>query len=216
MPRRPNTRPTSIYWLYDTRTGIPFYCGKTIQKIEYRLTAHQVDAKRHPTRPVYAYILKCGDNIRIEWKATVPVGGDWVAAEQWWVAELRRINPKCVNVSNGGDGAPGHIKSDATKALMRIKMTGRTFGPETIAKMSQRMKGTTIRKGKKLSPEASAAHSARQLGKKRGPQSPEHRAAIGAGQVGKIVTDATRARQRAAWKRRKARATAPQIPPPPY
>jgi hypothetical protein len=204
VPRRPNIRPTFIYWLYDTRTGIPFYCGKTVIKLEYRLNNHFSNSLRYPTRPVSARLFEYGEgNVRIDLIETVPIGEDWAARERHWIAELRRINPSCANVSNGGDGAPGHVKSQATKELMRDKMLGRTFAPETLAKMSARMRGTQIRKGKKLSPEQSAKMSAARMGKKRGPQSAEHRAAIGASQIGKIVTEETRAAQRAAWERRR-------------
>lgn len=209
MPRRPNTRPTNIYWLFDVRPetlatyplGRPFYCGKTVQEIRYRLTAH----KTTPKGGAKEMLLACGEYVRTELMEVVPVGGDWIARERGWIRTLRLVNPDCVNVADGGQGAPGNVRTEASKRLMSEKMKGRKFSPETIAKMSARMRGNPIRKGKKLSPEQSAALSASRFGKKRGPQSVEHREKIGAAQRGRRMPESQKAALRAAWVGRKAR-----------
>lgn len=50
MRRRKNQRLTFIYWLFDTQTGVPFYCGKTVMEPARRLLAHKYDAKNGTTR----------------------------------------------------------------------------------------------------------------------------------------------------------------------
>ena len=124
MPRRPNTRPTNIYWLLDTRPemllvwpdGKPFYCGKTIFKPEKRLADHRGrDSRRHPHRPIAVRLKECDGQVRVILKEVVPVNVDWQERERQWVAKLRAEFPDCVNVANGGEGGAGCIPSEETR-----------------------------------------------------------------------------------------------------
>lgn len=212
MPRRPNTKSTNIYWLFDMRpeviaaghpNGFPFYCGKTVQKIEYRLNAHGHDISNHPERPLYVRLRECGKHVRTQLMEIVPFDSDWCVREKSWIRTLRGINPDCVNVSDGGGGAPGNVVSERQKTIMREKMLGRTVSPETRAKMSARMKGTSIRKGKKATPEVRAAMSAARTGRKMGPHSPEWSAKISAAQKGREMPEEHRLKLVEAWKTRR-------------
>lgn len=182
MARRKNTKPTNIYWLFDTRTGVPFYCGKTVDTPRTRLTHHFDEAARAPRRPVLCRLLELGrDNVRIEVVETVPVGSEWGVRETHWIAALRAVNPDCVNVSSGGAGTPGFIPSIATRQRMSVAQQGRTHSPEACAKISaatgqrmqrpeQRDRISTALKGRTYSDETLAKMSAGQ--KKRFAQQP--------------------------------------------
>lgn len=122
MARRPLTSPTTIYWLYDTRPetiakgwveGYPFYCGKTIHAPEKRFGQHKSTAWRTRTKPVSLMILACGPFVEIRTIEVVPVSEDWQQREQHWIAVLRKLNPACTNVCDGGEGLPGYIRPKA-------------------------------------------------------------------------------------------------------
>lgn len=128
--------PTNIYWLVDTRTGVPFYCGKTITSPQRRLVCHFGEATRAPNRPVLRRIVEIGENsVRIDVIEIVPYDGDWEDREKYWISTLRLINPNCANVSSGGAGAPGLILSDATRNKMSKARQGRTVSIETRSKI---------------------------------------------------------------------------------
>lgn len=161
----------------------------------------------------------------------VPIGGDWADRERVWVAKLRTINPSCLNVSNGGDGAPGHIKSDETKALMSRKMMGRKFSPETLAKMSASKLGVSHPKGRKLSTAVRLQMSIQRRGRKLKPHTPEARARIAASNLGQKRSENAIAAMRAGWEIRRLTPVSAEtraklsaaykrrftnIPPPPY
>ena len=81
-------------------------------------------------------------------------------AEIFWIAYLRSQNVELYNATDGGDGAPGYLWTEAAR---NATSEGTKIG---LARMT---------------PEEKAAHSANQsaaqTGKKRGPQSPESNAA---------------------------------------
>lgn len=117
--RRADDRPTTIYWLIDTRSGLPFYCGKTVFSAERRFAQHQCAAINGARTPTSKRIRACGDGIRIHIVEVVPVGGDWQYREQSWIRVLRGSFPDCTNVADGGQGAAGVIHSTRSRANMR-------------------------------------------------------------------------------------------------
>lgn len=202
MPRQKNTRPTNIYWLYDTRPetvaafgpqGRPFYCGKTVLAPSRRLDSHKWTARRYPTDPHSQRILECGDSINIRVMEIVPPESNWCVREQFWIATIRVLFPGGTNVLAGGQGAPGWIPSAAAREKARIArvqqnkslehrakisaaLRGRKASPETCARIS------AAKRGQKHSPESNAKRSATQTGRKR---SPEAVAKTAAGLLGK-------------------------------
>lgn len=191
MPRRPNTRPTSIYWLSDARTGIPFYCGKTVFTPEKRLKGHYRTASEKPQRPLSIRIAEAGAHIRVETVETVPVGQDWAARERWWIYTLRTFYTGCVNATDGGEGLPGVIFSAETRAKIGDVHRGSKRSPEARAKMS------AARKLRVITDETRARLSA--AGKIR---SAESRAKSAASSRGRVPSAETRAKLSAALKGR--------------
>lgn len=186
--RRKETRPTSIYWLVDTRTNTPFYCGKTVQKIEHRLHKHKSDISVNPHRPISKKLSECKENVRICVVEVVPAADDWTVREKHWIALLRKSFPDVVNIADGGQGVSGYIPTEATRqkltivnrrkaadpafrARLSIACTGRRYSDETKAKVGAAHKGKTI------SPEHRAILSAAHKGK---PKSAEQRAKMSA------------------------------------
>lgn len=168
MPRRPNTLPTSIYWLYDMRvetvalgypTGFPFYCGKTVHGVGERLSDHRYTATKFPKRKLSRMLVTCGEFVRTEVKEIVPVEGKWADRERSWIRTLRHINSNCCNVSNGGDGPAGMIHSAETREKLRIISTGRKMPPGHGEKIAQKTRG------QKRTPETRARMGAAQSGK---------------------------------------------------
>lgn len=206
--RRPNARPTVIYWLFDTRTNTPFYCGKTVIPPAHRLAQHKRDAVKGRTK-IHAAVRDCGDSIVIHPMEIVLPGDDWGAREKRWIQILRHTNPNLCNTADGGAGTPGRIVSAETRAKIVEGNLGRKHSAETRAKLSAIGKGKkrsveSVEKGRakmigrKLSAEHIAKVVAANKGKKRKPHSAETRAKISAGNKGKVLSAETRQRMRAA------------------
>lgn len=214
LRRIPNTRPTLIYWLIDTRTNQPFYCGKTVNPAYRRLVNHKYEAA-HGNRKVHRRVRECGDDIRILVVETVAADADWSAREKHWIYVLRGSFPDNCNSANGGAGAPGRVLTEETKAKLRERLkgkpmhsaetkerlrqlgTGRKYSQETIEK---RRRAT---KGRKRTPEQCAAISARQKALFASPEGAKHRQALTQSRKGVKVSAETRAKQSAARQGRK-------------
>lgn len=212
MPRRPNTKPTSIYWLVDTRPetltdwpdGLPFYCGKTVGKIQRRLAGHKRDALRFPGREMGKRLIACANYVEIRCTEIVPIKGDWIERERCGIKFIRDNFPECLNIADGGEGPAGRIPSAKTRALLRAANLGKKATPETRAKLSAALKGRKLPEdvvarmklrrsteesrektrltltGKKHSAERRQNISAGHRGKKYPPRSAEHCAKIAA------------------------------------
>lgn len=212
--RRPNTRSTSIYWLVDTRTNRPFYCGKTVLPLSTRLTQHKYEAA-HGNRKVHAKVRECGDHVRIHLMETVPPGEDWGEREKRWIYLLRQTQFETYNSANGGAGVPGRITSDETKARLSALFKGKfTHTVETRAKLSaigmgrkrsreSVEKGRAKMLGRKLTPEQHAALRERNKMLFAGPRGDELRAIISRRRKGIPVSEETRAKLSAAHRGRK-------------
>jgi hypothetical protein len=163
MPRQKNTRPTSIYWLVDIRPetiaagwaqGLPFYCGKSVRP-EARLREHKRASSLDSSRPVLVRIYECGESVRLDVLETIDAEGDWISREKHHIALLRRINPECTNVADGGEGIPGFIPNEQQRANIGAATRARSQCPKYRSRLS------ASHKGQKLSPkhrEQCAAH----------------------------------------------------------
>lgn len=96
------------------------------------------------------------------------------------------------NYTDGGDGCSGAKREQSTKDLIRAKMLGRKFSDETIAKMRLAAQNR--------GPEFHEKRARKLRGRK---HTLEHRAKISAAGIGKIVSDATRAKLSALHKGKK-------------
>lgn len=150
--KRKITRPTFIYWLVDMRPemiasgwsrGLPFYCGKTDRKPHTRLYEHKRDASRNPYGLVGPRVVECGEHIEIQVMETIPADGNWRSKERRWIWLLRGSFPNTCNVSDGGDGASGVVRSAEWCARLSARLTGRMVSPATRALLSAINTGKT-------------------------------------------------------------------------
>lgn len=175
--------------------GFPFYCGKTVRSVERRFERHKYDALRYwPKRKMTIAMLSCGESVRIETVEIVSPTDDWRAREKHWVTELRKINPDCANISDGGDGVPGHVPTQSTRAKLSAANKGRKLPPAQIESLRR------IHLGSKHSPETCAKRGAAHRGMKRPPGTGEK---IGMAHRGMVRSDAAREKMRAAKLGRK-------------
>jgi hypothetical protein len=101
----------TIYALFDVLTGDVKYVGQTKLGIRRRLALWRSNSKKHPTRPVCAWILDLGRmRVGIKWLEEV---SDSKAdeQEQYWIART----PGLLNISIGGPGTTGMTQTASTK-----------------------------------------------------------------------------------------------------
>jgi hypothetical protein len=117
---------TKIYLLRDPIDGSVRYVGKTVQTLARRLGIHvsrRSTYKSHANswiigllaigkRPLIELIELCGD--------------DWEERERFWIAHYRMIGASLTNHTDGGEGKPGNMPSEETRAKMRAAHARRT------------------------------------------------------------------------------------------
>lgn len=102
---------TRIYALCEFPSQVPRYVGKTVQPLRLRMAAHQRTSRRAARLPVHRWLAKREREARqvcIRWLETVHQGGDWQARERHWIAALRADGADLLNLTEGGEGLPGH------------------------------------------------------------------------------------------------------------
>jgi hypothetical protein len=156
MPRRPNTRPTLIYWLVDVRpetlaarggVGFPFYCGKTVYSTGKRLADHCIQARRHPNRPVARWLKACEAYVIVHVVEVVPADQDWSARERRWIWVMRGAFPGTANVTAGGQGMPGYVWSPEQRQRSSRLQKGKRLTPEHVEAIRNARTGTSKVKG---------------------------------------------------------------------
>lgn len=110
---------TIIYALLDPRSGAVRYVGKTKRALRARVRAHINRAPgqlRIPSAAWVAALAKDGlEPLAVE---LARVEDDWEAAEQFWIAEMRRRGADLLNQTAGGGATLGFRLSDAAKARL--------------------------------------------------------------------------------------------------
>jgi group I intron endonuclease len=133
-----------IYMATNKITG-KSYIGKTTQQLAKRVASHYSNAGRlnhHFPNALKKYRKQ-------DWKWSVlaryiPIH-ELGEIEKLWIAAIDAYFGG-YNSSLGGDGDPGHVKSEATRKKLREAMLGRTFSEETKQKMSEAKKGKPLSK----------------------------------------------------------------------
>lgn len=221
LRRRPNTRDTLIYWLFDVRPeilaqwpkGYPFYCGKTVMRLMARINKHRSDARKYPNKAISKRLNECGEHFRVQVVEVVPCTVNWSDREKFWISTLRLLWNGAVNLTAGGQGQAGYVPSDEVRMKLSNSLKGRVFSDEhraNIGKASASRSPDVYRrigesqKGRTASPETRQKLSVAGKGK---PKSPETRARMSAAQSArpkrKPISDETRAKMSAASKGKK-------------
>lgn len=194
------TRTWKIYSLSDPRTEEVRYIGVTFrgkQRFNEHISRAITGGKTHRDNWIRSLIA---DGVRPVFAIIEDGQGEgWQAAERCWIARYQPTG-RLVNLTDGGEGAPGYVPTPELRAKWsqmrrgvpyepgRIPaMLGKKHTPEAVAKIQRastgrvmpetmRAKLSAYRKGKPTT-EASAASVAARTGK---PLSEAHKAKIAA------------------------------------
>ena len=167
----------------------PFYVGKGTWKRAH--TCSVAGRNEWHTRIVRKYGRK---NIVIE---TIECASEAEAffRERMVIASLRNAGYELCNMTEGGEGASGAVRSQETREKHRLASTGRRHSNETKKKLAE------ISRGKTLSPEARAKVSAASKGRIKSPETLEK---MRVAMTGRRLTDEVKAKLSAAATGRKA------------
>lgn len=108
------------------------YVGLTTQNIEKRLIQHTRQALSGTNTPVYHWIRKHNPNVVIS--VIEEVSKEILCdREIYWIAYLKSEGYPLLNLSVGGDGPLGVVRSEETRRKMSEATKGRRKSPEHIA-----------------------------------------------------------------------------------
>ncbi len=151
-------RAWHIYTLADPRSGAIRYVGWSLNPRQ-RLNAH-VWRARHGGVYKYHWIAQLlALGLRPSLAVVESGDGDYAEAERRWIAHYRALGCRLTNLTDGGDGAPGHRPSAAARAKMSVAHRGKRLAPESAAKIAAALKG------RKHSPEHRANSTAARKGR---------------------------------------------------
>jgi uncharacterized protein (DUF433 family) len=149
-----------IYGLHDPRTGELRYVGKTTQPLQKRIQGHLYEAKS-THRHVSHWLMKlAAENL----SPTISVIANAFSEEELNQLEIRHIalarnaGLNLTNLTDGGEGASGFIRTPETCAKLSAANKGRRPSSETRAKISLSNKGNPLLQGPRPSLQASNHH----------------------------------------------------------
>lgn len=139
-------KPVLIYGLIDPRNNELRYVGKTENNLLARLRSHVHRAVvERPTLHVSRWLATMiSDGVRPEIMLleTVPIGGDWIEAECFWIEAMRALGCRMTNLTPGGDF--GGVPTPEYRERLSRAMKGRIITPEARAKISEANKGRKL------------------------------------------------------------------------
>lgn len=135
---------TAIYALCEEDYS-PRYVGKTDYYLHVRHKAHISAALRRPRLPVHKWLAKraaAGKRLVIRLIEYVPAGMDWAARGRHWVAQYRQQGHAMLNLTDGGEGLPGHrFTAEHREKISTRLRTGAAFSCETCGASFWRKRG---------------------------------------------------------------------------
>jgi len=108
---------TAIY-AFEDHGGEVRYVGKTTQYLIDRRKAHLRPKQISGRLPVNIWLRKRKDAEGFVTRLLehVPPFGDWAAREKHWIKFFRERGDRLLNLTDGGEGLPGHKFTDEHKA----------------------------------------------------------------------------------------------------
>lgn len=127
----------TIYGIIDPTTAHVRYVGYTSLSPAARLKRHLQSAFNEKSKlPVHRWLR----SLAITPQIIVLESGDdasWHYREKWWIAHFRLLNPRMLNLSDGGYI---HIPDESRKRAAK-KLKNRRYGPEYGKRISEAKKG---------------------------------------------------------------------------
>lgn len=174
-------RTTYIYKLCDpSGESAREYVGMTVCP-STRLAAHLYGTPKKHTyngRWLKSLIMR-GIKPEMVILEVIPPGGDYQAAEQKWISQLRLGGVILTNLTDGGEGTRGYKPTLETRLKVAASLRGQKRSAESRARMSEAQSGHPV------SDQTKIKLSVAKMGVSLPPFTPEHCAKIGAAKVGK-------------------------------
>ena len=139
-------RMSTIYALCDPITKVVRYIGKTVVKLNIRLSQHVSASKKGRKNHLHCWIRSLSERPIIIPIETVPYNQDG-EVEKRIIAEYRANGYDLVNESDGGEGQKGYHHTEETKEKLRLWNIGRKMppkSPETLQRMADAQKGKKL------------------------------------------------------------------------
>lgn len=145
------------------------YVGWTAKKLGRRRSRHLVDAKAGSSCYFHRALMKHGIEA-FEWTILEAHSTDEEAkiAEIWYIEYFKSIGVELYNMTNGGDGQLGQMRSDITRNKISSAMKGRVFSDEHLERLR------TARRERSVAPEVGLKIANALKGRKKPPRSKEH------------------------------------------
>jgi len=175
-----------IYILVDPRTASGRYVGITCQTLANRLLGHICDAKGKCRTYCSRWIRQLQ---QAGWEPVMILIEETEdrSRECFWIAHYRQAGLPLTNLTDGGEGTPGSVRTPEMRLQMSLARRGRKRPPASEARKAKAAQGNRIAWAR---PEMAAvrarvaeAAAAPRRGK---PLSEAHRKAIGDAQRGKL------------------------------
>lgn len=180
----------------------PFYIGKGDRRRANNLTRnawHRKVVSKYGKENIIVELFACASEKEAFFR------------EKLTISALRRSGVVLCNMTDGGEGASGHVHSEETKAIISATHKGKLVSEETRAKMSEALKGKPLKDdhrakcvliniGRKHSDETRAKLSEAAKGRK---LSKDHIEKIRAAHIGVKRSEETKAKISEANRKRK-------------
>lgn len=169
----------SVYLLSDPRTSEVRYVG-CATRLKKRYSEH-ISSRRERTYKGLWIKSLLADGLRpVLAVIETGIGDGWQAREQFWIAHYRSQGGDLTNMTDGGAGAVGVIRSNETRKKLAVALTGKRRPREVVEKwlatkkskgQSERQRAGILRvaqmnRGRKDSPETCRKKSIAMTGKK--------------------------------------------------
>lgn len=129
-------KTTYIYALIDPHTAQCRYVGKTVD-LKNRFLVHcKASSKTYTANWVKSILPSVPIMTVLE-----EVVGDWVEAEQWWIAYFKFLGARLTNSTRGGEGNLGWSPSKETREKIGAAHRGRVWGQDYRDKLSAASRG---------------------------------------------------------------------------
>lgn len=133
-----------VYGLTDPRTGEIRYVGKSAKGMKRPQEHGRKGRGNGRCKNWVASLAKIGLKCGIEVLECCETLDELSTAEVRWIKKGRDAGWRLTNLTDGGEGAPGHIKSPATRRKLSQAAIERQANPEVRERIRQRMLGHEV------------------------------------------------------------------------